>query len=98
MATVKSFKANTQNVSFETLNDGQLTLSTHLMKPNYITNRIHVKCENKNKKFQKGKRKKNRKEMVRLSPEGIVNFFFVTVSLDLMEMVKAAPVNLISLL
>ena len=47
------------------------------MKPNYITNRIHVKCENKNKKFQKGKRKKNRKEMVRLSPEGIVNFSLI---------------------
>ena len=47
------------------------------MKPNYITNQIHVKFENKNKIFLKGKRKKNRKEMVRLSPEGIVNFSLI---------------------
>ena len=47
------------------------------MKPNYITNQIHHKCEKKTKKFKKGKRKMNRKEMVRLSPEGIVNFSLI---------------------
>ena len=43
------------------------------MKPNYLTNHNHDKGENKIKKKEK---EKNRKEIVTLSPEGIVYFFF----------------------
>ena len=55
------------------------------MKPNYLTNQNHDKGENKIKKKEK---EKNRKEIVTLSPEGIVYIFFLILSDPLVEQKK----------